>query len=109
MADNGSTAVSKRKRGPQTEGPDWALRLCPICRGRGIASMIVLRGTGETAEDPVIFPAHGDGDCLDRDTPAQIVIDAALAAGAHTMAEVTEDPAIAAAVLGIIRSRDDAQ
>ncbi|WP_157124624.1 hypothetical protein [Nocardia pseudovaccinii] len=98
--------MSERKSGPQTEGPDWALRLCPICRGRGVASMIVLRGTGETDADPVIFPAHGDGGCLDRDTPARIVIDAVLAAGAHTMAEVTEDPAMAAAVLRIIRSRE---
>ncbi|MEU6562687.1 hypothetical protein [Nocardia nova] len=101
--------MSERESGPRTGGPDWALRLCPICLGRGVASLIVLRGTGETTEDPVMFPAHGDGDCLDRDTRAQIVIDAVRAAGAHTMTEVAEDPAMAAAALRIIRSRDAEQ
>ncbi|WP_280454169.1 hypothetical protein [Nocardia brasiliensis] len=68
--------------------------------------MIVLRGTGESAEDPVIFPAHGDGACLDRDTRAKVVFEAIQVAGATTLDELKDDPVLVSAVLRILR--DDA-
>ncbi|WP_141717650.1 hypothetical protein [Nocardia altamirensis] len=68
--------------------------------------MIVLRGTGESSEDPVMFPAHGDGECLDRETRASAVFEAMKAAGAATVDEVKDDPVLAATVLRILR--DDA-
>ncbi len=106
MADKKSrVATRKRGSGPSTSGSDWAIVLCPLCLGRGVADMIVLRGTGASESDPVIFPAHGDGECLDEPVTARVMIDAMRAAGAETSGEVSKDPAMAAAVLRIIRGR----
>ncbi|WP_280269693.1 hypothetical protein [Nocardia wallacei] len=98
--------MAKKTSTPATSGPGWAVVLCPLCRGRGVAALITLRGTGDTDDDPVMFPAHGDGECLDQAVTARVVLDAARAAGADTMDDVRNDPAMAAAALRLIRAHE---
>jgi hypothetical protein len=88
---------------PPTSGPGWAIRLCPLCRGHGVASLITLRGTGDSDSDPVMFPRHAG--CLDRDTPAREVFAAMVSAGATTVDQVTGDAALAAEVRRLIHDR----